>query len=106
MEQLASVPTPKEQAEAARFPWFDFAQNSPICREIPPMALAVRAVLVIEYQVATAEEHGEDGGMTLLGLTRTLQALVQQGDYHAVGDFLGALENLIPAHDRRDWPGT
>ncbi len=104
MERLASVPTPKEQAEAVWFPWFEFGYNSPICRDIQPMALAVRAVLVIEYLVATAEEHGEDGGMTLLGLTSTLRALVQHGDYHAVGDFLGVLENTIPARDRQEWP--
>ena len=104
MEQLASVPTMKGKAEAVSFPWFDFAYDSPVCRDVQPMALAVRAVLIIEYQVATAEEHGEDGGMTLLGLTSTLRALVQQGDYRAVGEFLGSLENTIPAHDRRDWP--
>ncbi len=102
MDKLAPVSTPQE--EAASFPWFEFGHDSPVCKSVQPMALAVRAVLVIEYQVATAEEHGEDGGMTLLGLTRTLQALVQQGDYHTVGDFLGALENTIPARDRRDWP--
>ncbi len=88
----------------AVFPWFEFGHNSPVCRDVQPMALAVRAILVIEYQVATAEEHGEGGGMTLLGLASTLRALVQQGDYQAVGDFLGALENTIPARDRRDWP--
>ena len=104
MEQLASVPTMKEEAEAVWFPWFEFGHNSPVCKDVQPMALAVRAILVIEYQVATAEEHGEDSGMTLLGFTSTLRALAQQGGDHAVGDFLGALENTIPAYARRDWP--
>ena len=104
MSELAPVTTPQEEAEAVWFPWFEFGCDSPVCKDIQPMALAVRAVLVIEYQVATAEEHGDDGGMTLLGLASTLQALAQKGDYHAVGEFLGALENTIPAYDRRGWP--
>ena len=100
----AAPPVPGGDSRAERFPWFDFTHGFPISRGLDPLMVAVRAILVIEYHVATALEQGEDGGMTLVGLTGTLQALSRGGDYHAVGDFLGALETIIPAWDRRHWP--
>ena len=88
------------------FPWPDLGMTSSYaCSKITnPLAVAVRALRIVEYTVATvAELHPDDrdaDGMTLLGLVGALHDLAKHGEWDSVGTLLNALEYLIPSHDR------
>ena len=87
------------------YPWPDLGTGLEglASREIRnPLAVAVRALKVVEYAQATGSEHGDDG-MVLLGLSDALCALGRHGEWEAVGTLLNALEALIPSVDRPRW---
>ncbi len=87
------------------FPWPDLGTRGLACREIRnPLAVAVRAVKVVEYTQASGSEYGDDG-MVLLGLADALCALGRHGEWEAVGTLFNALEALIPSVDRPRWLG-
>ena len=90
------------------FPWPDLGMSSPARREVNnPLAVAVRALRVVEYTVATVAEHNPNDrdadGMALLGLSGALHTLAQHGEWDAVGTLLGALESLMSPLDRPRW---
>ena len=91
------------------FPWPDLGMSycSPARREITnPLAVAVRALRVVEYAVATVAELDPDGdadGMALLGLSGALHALAEHGEWESAGALLNALESLISPSDRPMW---
>lgn len=87
------------------FPWLDLGMScrSPAKTDVKnPLAVAVRAVRVLEYAQATGTEHGDDG-MVLLGLSGALHTLAEHGEWAAVGTLLGALEALMSPLDRPIW---
>ena len=88
------------------FPWPDLGMAcSGVSKDIRnPLAVAIRALRVVEYTVAPVSEQNPDDrdadGMALLGLTGALHALAQHGEWDAVGTLLNTLEYLIPPSDR------
>ena len=103
-------PNPKVRIDSleslnGHFPWPDLGAQygSPARRDIRnPLAVAVRALRVVEYAQATGSEHGDDG-MVLLGLVEALHALARHDEWGAVGTLLNALEVLISPLDRPKW---
>ncbi len=90
------------------YPWPDLGMSCTACREVRnPLAVAVRALRVVEYTVATVAEHNPDDrdadGMALLGISGALHTLAEHGEWGAVGTLLGALESLISPLDRPAW---
>ncbi len=90
------------------FPWPDLGMSSLARSRVKnPLAVAVRALRVVEYTVATVAEHNPDDsgadGMALLGLSGALYTLAEHGEWDAVGTLLGALEALISPRDRAAW---
>ena len=92
------------------YPWPDLGMSfgSPARREVKnPLAVAIRALRVVEYTVSTVAEHNPDDrdadGMALLGLSGALHSLAQHGEWDAVGTLLGALESLMSPLDRPIW---
>ncbi len=87
------------------FPWPDLGMSysSPARREIRnPLAVAVRAVRVVEYAAFTGSEHGDDG-MVALGISGALHTLAEHGEWDSVGLLLNALEHLMLPSDRPMW---
>ena len=87
------------------FPWPDLGSsfNSPAKRDVTnPLAVAVRAVRIMEYAQATGTEFGDDG-MVLLGFSGALHDLARHGEWDGVGTLLYALELLMPRRDRLRW---
>ena len=90
------------------FPWPDLGSSSPARRQIRnPLAVAIRALRIVEYTVATAAEMNMDDrdadGMAFLGLSGALHALAEHGEWDSVGTLLGALEALMSPLDRPAW---
>ena len=85
------------------FPWPDLGMSCRARREIKnPLAVAVRAVRVVEYAQATGTEHGDDG-MVTLGISGALHTLAEHGEWDAIGTLLNALEVLMSPLDRPRW---
>ena len=85
------------------FPWPDLGMSSLARREIRnPLAVAVRALRVVEYAQATGAEHGDDGTV-LLGLSGALYELARHGEWDAAGTLLNSLETLMSPLDRPRW---
>ena len=85
------------------FPWPDLGMSCRARSEISnPLAVAVRALRVVEYAAATGAEHGDDG-MVLLGLSQALHDLARHGEWAAVGTLLNALEIVMSPLDRPTW---
>ena len=94
------------------FPWPDIGApfGSPASDGVRnPLAVAIRAVRVVEYTVATVTELNPDerdaSGMALLGFSAALHSLAEHGDWNAVGLLLNAFESMIAPHDRQRWLG-
>ncbi len=87
------------------FPWPDLGApwgSSALTDIRSPLAIAVRAIRVVEYATHTGIEHGDDG-MVLLGLSNAMHALGKHGEWDAVGTLLNALEILMLPSDRPMW---
>ena len=85
------------------FPWPDLGMSSLARREVKnPLAVAVRAVRILEYAQASGTEFGDDG-MVLLGLAGALHGLAEHGEWNSVGTLLYALEKLMSPSDRPRW---
>lgn len=85
------------------FPWPDLGMSSPARREIRnPLAVAVRAVRILEYAQTSGTEFGDDG-MVLLGLSGALHGLAEHGEWNSVATLLYALEILMSPSDRPRW---
>lgn len=87
------------------YPWPDLGAQygSPARTEIRnPLAIAIRALKVVEYHQATGSEYGDDG-MVFLGLSQALYTLARHGEWDAVGTLVNALEALIDPLDRANW---
>ena len=90
------------------FPWPDLGMSCRAREEIRnPLAVAIRAVRIVEYTVATVAEMNMDDrdadGMAFLGLSGALHDLARHGEWDSVGTLLYALEKLMPPHDRPRW---
>ena len=86
-----------------RCPWPDLGMNSLARSEVRnPLAVAVRAVRILEYAQASGTEFGDDG-MVLLGLSGALHKLAEHGEWDSVGTLLYALELLMSPGDRPMW---
>jgi hypothetical protein len=87
------------------FPWPDLGgpySSSARAQVRNPLAVAVRALKVVEYAQAIGSENG-DGDMALLGLSDALYGLARHGEWSAVGTLLNALELLVEPLDRPRW---
>ena len=91
------------------FPWPDLGMpSSYACSKVTnPLAVAIRALRVVEYTVATVAELNMDDrdadGMAFLGFTGALHDLARHGEWDSVGTLLNALELLMSPGDRPRW---
>ena len=91
------------------FPWPDLGMTSSYARSkiTNPLAVAIRAVRIVEYTVATVAELNMDDrdadGMAHLGISGALHALAEHGEWDSVGTLLYALEKLMSPSDRPRW---
>ncbi len=90
------------------YPWPDLGMSCRAREEIRnPLAVAIRAVRIVEYTVATVAEMNmgdrDADGMAFLGFSGALHDLARHGEWDRVGTLLYALEMLMSPHDRPRW---
>ncbi len=90
------------------YPWPDLGSSAPARTQIKnPLAVAVRALRIVEYTVASVAEVNPDDrdadGMAFIGFSGALHDLARHGEWDGVGTLLYALEKLMPPLDRARW---
>ena len=86
------------------FEWVPGAKQVPLAR-VHPLALAARMLEIVDYLASEPANRSEAPvGWIVMGITSAMTALVKHGEYEPAGLLLQALEELVPAENRRRWP--